>query len=187
MTARLIPPRIPLVDARTGLIAREWYLYFLALGGDVDTMDGNALGFAPASVPVDINTASQYAFGIAPEAAPLDIAAAVQDAISLAPPLVPAAPVSSGGATVSGVATITITGAGAGQFEWVESVAAPGLVAGDYVQLHLVPGDDALENTPEMLDVVALAGRCTVNDTMSVLATFSTPTRGPIQLYYGVM
>lgn len=185
MTARIIPPRVALVDARTGLIAREWYLYFLALSGDVGTMEGNSLGFAPAGVSVDVDALDT--FGIAPEAATIDVAAAVQDALSLTPPLVPAAPVSSGGATVSGVVTIDITGPAQGAIEWVEVVAAPGLIAGDYVQLHLVPGDDALENAPEMLDIVALAGRCTVNDQVSVLATFGTPTRGPIQLYYGVM
>lgn len=34
MTGRLLPPRIPVVDPRNGILAREWYLYFLALATD---------------------------------------------------------------------------------------------------------------------------------------------------------
>lgn len=29
--SQIVPPRIPLVDARTGMIAREWYLFFLSI------------------------------------------------------------------------------------------------------------------------------------------------------------
>jgi hypothetical protein len=85
MTARIIPPRVPFLDERSGLISREWYLYFLALTGDVETMDGNALGFAPVSAPVDIEAATRDTFGVAPGAVPLDIATAAQDAMDIAP------------------------------------------------------------------------------------------------------
>jgi hypothetical protein len=77
--ARLIPPRIALVDPRTGGIAREWYLYFLALTGDVDTIDNNALGFAPVAVPVDVSVVAQDALGLAPQIDTGGIAAAFAD------------------------------------------------------------------------------------------------------------
>lgn len=39
MTAKIVPARVPLVDPRTGLITREWYLLFqnfFELGGGLD-------------------------------------------------------------------------------------------------------------------------------------------------------
>jgi hypothetical protein len=167
MTTRIIPPRVSLVDPRTGLIAREWYLYFLSLNGEVDTIGSDAIGFAPPPVPVDI-------------------AAAVQDAVSLTPPLVPAV-VATGGATPNGTATVTVAGLPEGSIEWTQTVSAPGLTSGSLVFVQLAPPDDALENDPEMLDIAAMAAACTSNDTLTVTMAFATPTIGPIALYYGVM
>lgn len=169
MTTRIIPPRVALVDPRTGGIAREWYLYLLSLTRDVDNFDSDTFGFAPLASGNNI-----------------DVAAAVQDAISLAPPLLPIVPVAAV-ATPSGSATINITGRGAGQFEWSETVAATGLVAGSRVFVQLAPPDNAQENDPEMLDIQAMSAACLANDTLTVTAAFATPTRGPIGLLYGVM
>jgi len=85
MTARLLPPRVPLTDPRTGTIAREWYLYFLALNRDVNDIDGNALGFAPVAAPIDFAIEAQNALGLQPGAVPIDLTALSQDALGLAP------------------------------------------------------------------------------------------------------
>ena len=187
MTARLIPPRIALVDARTGMIAREWYLYFLALNSDVDTSDGNAIGFAPTSPPVDIETVVQVAGNLSPGVVPIDVAAAVQDALSLAPPSVPAVAAASGSSTPNGTATVTVAGLPSGSIEWTETIAAAGLTAGSLVFVQLAPPDDTLENDPEMLDIAAMAAACTADNTITVTMAFATPTSGPIPLLYGVM
>lgn len=54
MTVRLIPPRVPWLDERTGLIAREWYLF---LGNFVSTADGTASGLGALSS----SSATQFA------------------------------------------------------------------------------------------------------------------------------
>lgn len=92
-----------------------------------------------------------------------------------------------GGSSPSGSATITITGPAGGSFEWSETVAAVGLVAGSRVFVQLAPPDHTLENDPELLDVAAISAACLVNDQLTVTAAFTTPTRGPIALLYGVM
>jgi hypothetical protein len=52
MTGKLIPPRIPLVDARTGGVAREWYLWFLSLAGDANAgFDPDQFAAMPLSEP----------------------------------------------------------------------------------------------------------------------------------------
>lgn len=52
MTVNYIPARIPLIDQRTGLISREWYLFFqnimVSTGGIPDEEIGTVL---PASSP----------------------------------------------------------------------------------------------------------------------------------------
>jgi hypothetical protein len=89
--------------------------------------------------------------------------------------------------SASGAATVTITGLAGGSFEWSETVAAVGLVAGSRVFVQLAPPDTALENEPELLDIAAMSGACLVNDQLTVTMAFDTPTRGPIALLYGVM
>lgn len=92
-----------------------------------------------------------------------------------------------GGGGVAGNVTVTITGPAGGSLEWSQTVSAAGLNVGDRVHLQLAPEDNALENGPEMLDVVSLTGSCQTDDTLTVALTFSTPTRGPIPLIYGVI
>lgn len=171
MTTRIIPPRVPFIDGRSGLIAREWYLYFLSLAGDVQDLETGLVGLAP--LPISVTSA--------------DIAAVVQDSLSLAPPVVPAVAAASGGATPNGTATVTVAGLAGGSIEWTETVAAPGLTTGSLVFVQLAPPDNTLENDPEMLDIAAMAAACTADNTVTVTMAFSTPTRGPIPLLYGVM
>ncbi len=93
----------------------------------------------------------------------------------------------SGGGGVSGAATVTITGLAAGSIEWSETVAAVGLTTSNRVFVQLAPPDNTLENDPEMLDIAAMSAACLANDTLTVTMAFTTPTRGPIALLYGVM
>lgn len=85
MIARILPPRVALVDPRTGTIAREWYLYFLSLNQEVGTMDANIIGFAPSVAPVDVAAVAQDAVGLLPSAVPIDMPGALQDSLGIAP------------------------------------------------------------------------------------------------------
>lgn len=53
----IIPPRVPLMDPRSGLIAREWYLFFLSLfnqtGGSAVSLEDVQKG--PPTQDLDIN------------------------------------------------------------------------------------------------------------------------------------
>lgn len=67
----IIPPRVPLTDARTGLISREWYLFFLSLfnqtGGSVVSLEDIQKG--PPAQEIDGNailSAAQLSSGILP-------------------------------------------------------------------------------------------------------------------------
>lgn len=40
----ITPPRCPLIDARTGLIAREWYMFFLSMFQTATTVEDGILG-----------------------------------------------------------------------------------------------------------------------------------------------
>lgn len=68
-TTNITPPRVPLTDPRTGLIAREWYLFFLNLfnqtGQSAFSLEDLQKG--PAAEVVDTNallTAAQLSSGI---------------------------------------------------------------------------------------------------------------------------
>ena len=54
----ITPPRVPLTDPRTGLIAREWYLFFLSLfnqtGQSTNSLEDVQKG--PPAETVDLNT-----------------------------------------------------------------------------------------------------------------------------------
>lgn len=52
MTTTIIPPRVALVDERTGLIAREWYLFLLALRTTTDaaSVDLSAIAASIAAI-----------------------------------------------------------------------------------------------------------------------------------------
>ena len=64
-TPILTPPRVPLVDPRTGLISRAWYLFFLSLNnvatGVVNSTDsiGPDSGSLIASVEAELQTLAQ--------------------------------------------------------------------------------------------------------------------------------
>lgn len=92
-----------------------------------------------------------------------------------------------GGSSVGGAVSITVGGLLRGAFEWSETVAATGLVVGNRVHLQLATVADSAENDPELLNVESLTGACAANDFLTVNATFSAPTRGPVALIYGVI
>jgi hypothetical protein len=46
----ITPPRVPLIDPRTGLIDRAWYLFFLSLNNAAATIDDLGLTFSAESV-----------------------------------------------------------------------------------------------------------------------------------------
>ena len=60
------PPRVPLVDPRTGLISRAWYLFFLSLNNATTAIiDDSGITFAAeslvASVEAELQTLAQFA------------------------------------------------------------------------------------------------------------------------------
>lgn len=90
----------------------------------------------------------------------------------------PAGPPGTGG--LAGTATITIPGP-AGQLDWEEAVAAPGVTETDRVFLVLAPADDADENAPALLGLVTLSGRAGAGEIL-VSAAFDAPVSGPVIL-----
>lgn len=67
----ITPPRVPLTNPQTGLIAREWYLFFLSLftQAQSDTSALAALERAPPTIPVDTDTLlteAQLSSGVLP-------------------------------------------------------------------------------------------------------------------------
>jgi hypothetical protein len=62
-------------------VAREWYLYFLSLTGDVSGLQGDPFGLAPVYAPngPDAPTAAQDALGLAPQIDLGGFAAAISD------------------------------------------------------------------------------------------------------------
>lgn len=62
----ITPPRVPLVDPRTGLISRAWYLFFLSLNNvAAAVIDESGVTFAAestiASVEAELQTLAQFA------------------------------------------------------------------------------------------------------------------------------
>ena len=65
-TPIITPPRVPLVDPRTGLISRAWYLFFLSLNNATTAIiDDSGITFAAeslvASVEAELQTLAQFA------------------------------------------------------------------------------------------------------------------------------
>jgi len=94
-------PRVDFIDPRTGLMAREWYRFFLNLytltgGGTTDTSIAD-LQIAPVSVVVDLTSALQDAAS-GPASTATDLTSALQDA-SLAPATMPTIPTVPAGST----------------------------------------------------------------------------------------
>ena len=57
---RFLPPRVPMVDLRTGNPTREWYLFLQQLISTVDTGDNTDVELAALSLPTGAE-AQQYA------------------------------------------------------------------------------------------------------------------------------
>ena len=67
----ITPPRVPLVDTRTGLISRAWYLFFLSLNNVATAViDESGITFAAeslvASVEAELQTLAQFAETLPP-------------------------------------------------------------------------------------------------------------------------
>jgi hypothetical protein len=67
----ITPPRVPLVDPRTGLISRAWYLFFLSLNNiATGVVDDSGLTFSAestiASVEAELQTLAQFAETLPP-------------------------------------------------------------------------------------------------------------------------
>ena len=78
----ITPPRVPLVDPRTGLISRAWYLFFLSLNNVATAViDESGITFAAeslvASVEAELQTLAQFA-----ETQPLVVALPAPDALT---------------------------------------------------------------------------------------------------------
>jgi len=81
-TPILTPPRVPLVDPRTGLINRAWYLFFLSLNNATTAViDDSGITFAAeslvASVEAELQTLAQFA-----ETQPPVVALSAPDALT---------------------------------------------------------------------------------------------------------
>ena len=78
----ITPPRVPLVDPRTGLIDRAWYLFFLSLNRAVTgVIDESGVTFSAestiASVEAELQTLAQFA-----ETLPTVVALPAPDALT---------------------------------------------------------------------------------------------------------
>lgn len=64
LTVNITPPRVPLTDSRTGLISREWYMFFLSLfnkvGGSAISLDDMQL--APLQQDSAASNAAELAY-----------------------------------------------------------------------------------------------------------------------------
>jgi len=91
----ITPPRVPLTDSRTGLIATEWYLFFLSLfnqtGGSLVSLEDIQKGPASTFDPSNLDAAVQgLQTSIAPPFDPSSLDTAVQGLqTSVVPPFDP--------------------------------------------------------------------------------------------------
>lgn len=91
----ITPPRVPLTNSRTGLIATEWYLFFLSLfnqtGGSLVSLEDIQKGPASTFDPFNLDAAVQgLQTSIAPPFDPSSLDTAVQGLqTSVAPPFDP--------------------------------------------------------------------------------------------------
>ena len=93
----ITPPRVPLVDPRTGLISRAWYLFFLSLNNiATGVVDDSGLTFSAestiASVEAELQTLAQFAETLPPS---IDLNGELQkqiDALQSAPITTPQIP-----------------------------------------------------------------------------------------------
>jgi len=82
----ITPPRVPLVDPRTGLIDRAWYLFFLSLNNiATDVVDDGGLGPDPVSLIASYDAALQaLAQNVETQPLPVDLSAELTKQIEAA-------------------------------------------------------------------------------------------------------
>jgi len=82
----ITPPRVPLVDAATGLISRAWYLFFLSLNNVANAVvDDPAVGPSSESLIASYNAALQaLAQDVGTQPAPVDLSAEITKQIEAA-------------------------------------------------------------------------------------------------------
>lgn len=89
----IIPPRVPLTDARTGMISREWYRFFFELftkvGPTSASIEDLQLGPNTTDVAGAILEAAQQAQLLSLTQAQVDELAKQVEALTLAPPTTP--------------------------------------------------------------------------------------------------
>ena len=91
------PPRVPLIDERTGLMSREWYRFLLSLftltgsGSNSTSLQDVQLG-PPGVDEAALQAALQAYADVTPPAAPAVVDALVDVAAQLAPPAAQATP-----------------------------------------------------------------------------------------------
>lgn len=89
----IIPPRVPLTDARTGMISREWYRFFFELftkvGPTSASIEDLQLGPNTTDVAGAILEAAQQAQLLSLTQAQVDELAKQVEALALAPPTTP--------------------------------------------------------------------------------------------------
>lgn len=82
--------------------------------------------------------------------------------------------------SLSGDASITVP---LNSYYHAETVTATGLTDTSRVLLGLAPHLDTDDNSPELLDILSMSGQ-SGTDTLTITATFATPTSGLIKLYW---
>jgi len=89
----IIPPRVPLTDARTGMISREWYRFFFDLftkiGPTSASIEDLQLGPNVSDTAGEILAAMQQAQLLSPVQAQVDELAKQVEALALEPPTTP--------------------------------------------------------------------------------------------------
>jgi hypothetical protein len=81
----ITPPRVPLIDSRTGLIDRAWYLFFLSLLNAATTIDDVKIGTDTASLIASYDAALQaLAQNVETQPLPVDLSAELTKQIEAA-------------------------------------------------------------------------------------------------------
>ena len=81
----ITPPRVPLIDPRTGLIDRAWYLFFLSLLNAATIVDDGNLGADPISLIASYDAALQaLAQNVETQPPPVDLSAELTKQIEAA-------------------------------------------------------------------------------------------------------
>ena len=181
-------PRVDFIDPRTGLMAREWYRFFLNLytltgGGTTDTSIAD-LQVAPVTVLVDVAAAVQDA-ALAPASTATDITSALQDA-SLAPAPLP--PIAAAGLTnyiqynASGAFAASI------KYQWDNATNTLTLVTGQSAATAYIKAANVASGAGNSFDFSAGTGSSTggaITFTAGDGGTGATSTGGDLTFYSG--